>query len=111
MSSQQNRGPSPRPCPEARLLGPDDPAPEGATVWLYAGALQRFTGYGTRFQYRQRIAWPRPPELKEVQAFGIWMVERLSINGHLLFGLRARPDGGEQEAWIWIGASEEGRLE
>lgn len=85
----------PRPFPQARLLAPDDPVPDGAHVWLYEGTLERFTGTGTRFPYRQRVAWPPDARWEEIRDFGLWMVERLSINGHVLLGLRAR---GEEAA-------------
>jgi len=82
-----------RPQPQTRLLGPADAAPQGAEVWLYEGRLERFTGGGGPFDYRQRIAWPEAPAWEQVRELGLWMVERLSINGHLLIGLRARPEG------------------
>ncbi len=86
-----------RPSPEARLLGPEEAAPEGGSVWLYEGMLERFAGGGERFRYRQRIAWPGEPEWESVRELGLWMVERLSINGHLLLGLRARPEAAPVE--------------
>ncbi len=88
-----------RPCPDARLVGPDEAVSEEVSVWAYEGSLQRFTGYGARFQYRQRVAWPAPPAWDEVREFGLWMVERLSINGHLLVGLRVRAEGAPGEEW------------
>lgn len=84
--------PSPRPFPEARLLGPDEPVPQGASVWVYEGTLERFAAGGGRFLYRQRIAWTGEPPWEHVRDFGLWTVERLSINGHMLVGLRARPE-------------------
>lgn len=86
-----------RPYPEAQLLAADAAPPPGAVVWLYEGTLERFTGTaasvgGTRFAYEQRIAWPEGTPWESVRRFGLWMVERLSINGHLLVGLRARPE-------------------
>jgi hypothetical protein len=62
-------------------------------VWLYEGTLERFTGDGSRYHYAQRIAWPAEPAWEQVRELGLWMAERLSINGHLLLGLRARPEG------------------
>lgn len=91
--------PRARPCPHARLVGPDEPVSEGVSVWAYEGSLQRFTGYGARFQYRQRVAWPARPPWDEVREFALWMVERLSINGHLLVGLRVRAEEGPDEEW------------
>jgi hypothetical protein len=82
----------PRPCPDARLLAPEEPAPEGARVWVYEGTLERFVQTGERYRYRQRIAWPEAPTWEQVRTLGLWMVERLSINGHVLVGLRARPE-------------------
>jgi hypothetical protein len=71
-------------------------------VWLYEGTLERFTGAGRRFAYRQRIAWPRTPVWEEVRELGLWMVERLSINGHVLVGLRARPEAFPAADARWI---------
>lgn len=88
----------PKPFPQARLLTPDDPAPDDTHVWLYEGALERFTGSGARFPYRQRVAWPPETRWEEVRDFGLWMVERLSINGHVLVGLRARPESQPEGA-------------
>jgi hypothetical protein len=61
-------------------------------VWLYEGSLEQFAGGGRHFDYRQRMAWPEEPSWEQVLEFGLWTVERLSINGHLLVGLRARPE-------------------
>jgi hypothetical protein len=80
------------------LLGAEETPPEGASVWLYEGTLERFSAPGVRFRYRQRIAWPAPPAPEQVQELGRWMVERLSINGHLLIGLRAYPEGERPES-------------
>jgi hypothetical protein len=71
-------------------------------VWLYEGTLERFTGAGRRFAYRQRIAWPRTPAWEEVRELGLWMVERLSINGHVLVGLRARAEAAPASEACWI---------
>jgi hypothetical protein len=84
-----------RPYPEAKLLAAEAEAPPGCEVWLYEGTLERFTGTaasvgGTQYAYFQRIAWPEGTAWESVREFGLWMVERLSINGHLLVGLRAR---------------------
>ena len=86
----------PRPSPDAQLLAPDAPAPEGARVWVYEGWLEQFAGAQARFHYLQRIVWPHDPEWETVRELGVWMVERLSVNGHLLVGLRARPEGATE---------------
>ena len=93
----------PRPSPEFRFLGEEEPAPEGASVWLYHGTLERFSGGGERFRYRQRVAWPEAPEWEQVRALGLWMAERLSINGYLLVGLHARPEDAPREEARLIG--------
>ena len=69
----------------------------GSHVHRNEGTLERFTGTGRRFSYRQRIAWPGSPAWEEVRELGLWMVERLSINGHVLVGLRARPETAPAE--------------
>ena len=71
-------------------------------MWLYEGTLERFAGPRKRFPYRQRIAWPGDPAWREVRILGLWMVERLSINGHVLIGLRARPEAAPAEESRWI---------
>ncbi|MFN3652890.1 MAG: hypothetical protein ACK47B_25205 [Armatimonadota bacterium] len=85
-------GPPPWPCPEARLLNESEPPPPGTHAWLYEGTLERFTGPPARFPIRQRVAWPEPVAWERVRALGEWMVTRLSVNGHLLVGLRARAE-------------------
>ena len=80
-----------------RLLNPEEPAPEDAEVWAFEGTLERVIGGSGRFPVSQRVAWPAPVEWEEVRAFGEWMVERLSINGHVLVGLRAWPEGRPEE--------------
>lgn len=82
----------PRPFPQARLLAANDAASDDARVWLYEGTLERFTGAGSRFPFRQRVAWPPGARWEDIRDFGLWMVERLSINGHVLMGLRARAE-------------------
>ena len=90
--------PSPRPFPEVRFIAPDEMPEAGASVWLYEGMLERITQAGKRYRYRQRVAWPQPPAWEPVRDLGLWMVERLSINGHLLMGLRAREESNPPEA-------------
>jgi len=69
-------------------------------VWVFEGTLERVIGGAGRFAVVQRVAWPAEADWEEVRAFGHWMVERLSINGHVLVGLRARPEGREGEGWL-----------
>jgi hypothetical protein len=95
-----------RPFGEAKLLGAEDAAPEGASVWVYEGTLERFAGGRGGYQYRQRIAWLGEPSWGSVRDFGLWMVERLSINGHMLVGLRARPETAEPAEARLIGPEE-----
>jgi hypothetical protein len=90
--------PPQRPFPEARLLGPEDAAPDGTTVWIYEGMLERFTGDTARYAFQQRVAWPDEVSWERVRGLGLWVVERLSINGHVLVGLRGRPEGSPPEA-------------
>ncbi len=82
----------PIPFRNVRILGTDEPSPDGTPVWVYEGSLERFTGDGSRFHFEQRIAWPEDPDWEQVQELGLWMVARLSVNGHVLVGLRARPE-------------------
>ena len=84
---------TPKPFPEAKLIAPDDLPPPGTQVWIYEGTLERFTSGHERYHYAQRIAWPAEPSWEQVRELGLWMAERLSINGHLLLGLRARTEG------------------
>lgn len=91
--------PPPKPDPEATLLAADAPAPKGGEVWVFEGTLERFLEVGEfpedsprKFRFRQRIAWRGTPSAERVDTLGRWIIERLSINGHLLVGLRARPE-------------------
>jgi hypothetical protein len=79
------------------LLTPNEPAPGYGSVWIYEGTLEQFTGQGDRFHYRQRVHWPEEPAWEQVEELGQWTAERLSINGHLLVGLNARPEGLPRE--------------
>jgi hypothetical protein len=89
--------PPPKPDPEATLLAPDAPPPVESEVWVYEGTLERFTGENRRYRFHQRIAWRATPTPEQVNTLGCWMVERLSINGHLLVGLRVRPESAPAE--------------
>lgn len=102
--------PPPKPDPEATLLAPDAPAPLEAEVWVFEGMLERFLEAGEfpekgpqRFRFRQRIAWRDTPSPERVDTLGRWIIERLSINGHLLVGLRARPESSPSEAARLVG--------
>lgn len=81
--------PPPRPHPEARLLDPEEPVPSGFEVWVFEGTLERVIGGNGRFPVRQRVAWPAGTPWEKIETFGRWVIERLSINGHLVVGLRA----------------------
>lgn len=83
---------TPKPFPEAKLIAPDELPPPGMQVWIYEGTLERFASGHERYHYAQRIAWPAEPSWEQVRELGLWMAERLSINGHLLLGLRARAE-------------------
>lgn len=82
----------PIPFRNVQLLGAGETPPAGASVWLYEGSLERFTGGSSRFHFAQRIAWPEEPGWEQVRELGLWMVARLSVNGHVLVGLRARSE-------------------
>ena len=104
MQTQQTH--PPKPDPEATLLAPDAPAPLEGEVWVVEGNLERFLEVGEfpekgplRFRFRQRIAWRVAPSRERVDTLARWIVDRLSINGHVLIGLRARPESSpESEA-------------
>jgi hypothetical protein len=97
----------PRPHPEAVLLGPEEPVPGGREAWTYEGTLERFSGGHGRFPFRQRVAWPAGAEWQAVRALGLWIEERLSINGHVLMGLRAYREQDGAEGARRIGPAEE----
>ena len=89
--------PPPRPHPEARILSEADSAPAGTQVWIYEGVLEQFTGGAGPYPFRQRVAWPRSAAFAAIRELGLWMTERLSVNGHLLIGLRVRREGEAPE--------------
>ena len=75
-------------------------------MWVFEGNLERFLEVGEfpekgprRFRFWQRIAWQEAPSPERVNTLARWIVDRLSINGHVLIGLRARPEASpESEA-------------
>jgi hypothetical protein len=102
--------PPAKPDPEATLLAPGVSASEGCEVWVFEGSLERFLEVGElpergarRYRFQQRIAWRTPPTEERVTTLGRWITARLSINGHLLVGLRARPEAAPPEEARLVG--------
>jgi len=89
--------PPPLPFSQVKLLASDAEADANYCVWLFAGSLERFVGEGPRYPFRQRVAFPEPAEWEQVREMGRWIVERLSINGHVLIGLHAWREGTPRE--------------